>query len=69
LQANETESEFARGRGPSGVTSFSVGNPIVEQNIIEVPVVLHFPGGDQTETFTVTQDGATGEFRVCGSSG
>jgi hypothetical protein len=69
LQDNETESEFARGRGPSGVISFSVGNPSIEQNIIEVPVVLHYPDGDRSETFTVTQDNETGEFRVCGSSG
>jgi hypothetical protein len=69
LQAAESESEFARGRGPSGVTSFSVGNPAIEQNIIEVPVVLHYPGTDQSETFVVTQDDQTGEFRVCGTSG
>jgi hypothetical protein len=68
LQALEPEAEYARGRGPSGVTSFSVGNPTIEENIIKVPVVLHYPRGDQFETVAVTQDGETGEFRVCGAT-
>jgi hypothetical protein len=66
-QRDESVAEFTRrvAQGPQ-VTSYTVGEPQINREIV-VPADVRYDGGDERDLqFVLQQDRGTGRFEVCG---
>jgi hypothetical protein len=69
IRTHTTEPEFASSfDSEPPLVDFTVGDPEIQQNVIDVPVTVGTSDGRvANHSFIVTQDEETGEFRVCGT--